>query len=153
MDGRRIYYRLIEANALVPKLEYIFSELARIQKRVNDILGRAENMGVEINLEDVLAESSNECNSSTALLKNKLRSLNEEYTEHLDEIEDMGVVVEDPEIGVVNFFSVLEGEEVLLSWQYGEPEVGHWHEVDEDYYARRSLKRLVSRSPAKPRLH
>jgi len=34
----------------------------------------------------------------------------------------------------------LEGREVWLCWRLGEPDVGHWHELDEGYRNRRPLE-------------
>ena len=148
----RIYYNLFEANAMVPRLEYLFTELARIQQRVNRIVERAERSGIQLDVDAVMEGAK--CDHPGGMrLQKLLLQLGEEYASHVDILEEMGIVVEDIESGIVNFYSLLDGEEVLLSWEYGEPEVGYWHDLDEDYQCRRSLRKLLTRSPRRPRLH
>jgi hypothetical protein len=54
-------------------------------------------------------------------------------------IQDLGVLVKDLDRGLVDFPAQHEGEEVLLCWQVGEPEIGYWHGVDEGYAGRKPL--------------
>jgi len=55
------------------------------------------------------------------------------------DIQDMGVLVKDVNVGLVDFPSFREGREVFLCWRYGEQEVSHWHDVDAGYRERRLL--------------
>lgn len=43
------------------------------------------------------------------------------------------------EYGLVDFPTTLDGRWVYLCWRSGEPEVGHWHEVDGGYRGRRPI--------------
>lgn len=70
------------------------------------------------------------------------------------EIEDMlntlvreGIEVVDVELGIVNFYTWDEDEEVILSWQYGETEIHFWHEPFEDFCHRRPLKQITAEAP------
>jgi hypothetical protein len=54
-------------------------------------------------------------------------------------IHGHGAIVKDPDIGLVDFPAVREGEEILLCWQLGEPEVAHWHGLEEGFAGRRPL--------------
>jgi hypothetical protein len=55
------------------------------------------------------------------------------------EIQALGAIVKDLELGLVDFPSLREGEEVLLCWRVGEDELGFWHPVDEGFSGRRPL--------------
>ena len=56
-----------------------------------------------------------------------------------DRLEELDVVVRDLERGVIDFPSLLGGEEVYLCWLVGEPSVGHWHAVESGFGGRRPL--------------
>jgi hypothetical protein len=55
------------------------------------------------------------------------------------EIQALGAIVKDLELGLVDFPSLREGEEVLLCWRIGEDSIGFWHPVDEGFSGRRPL--------------
>jgi len=55
------------------------------------------------------------------------------------EIQALGAIVKDLELGLVDFPSLRDGEEVLLCWRVGEEEIGFWHPVDEGFSGRRPL--------------
>ncbi len=142
MHEMRRYFNLAEANETVPRLEFIFSELARIQREVNLIYSAAERSGVNISPERIVDWKSFEA-SGMPSLGDRIRALAEEYMSLVDEIARMGVVPDDIELGIVGFYSWFDGQEILLSWQYGEPEVGYWHSVGDRPDARRSIAELV----------
>ena len=56
-----------------------------------------------------------------------------------DRLEELDVVVRDLDRGLVDFPSLLGGEEVYLCWVLGEPSVGHWHAVEGGFAGRRPL--------------
>jgi hypothetical protein len=64
----------------------------------------------------------------------------EGMTKKVAELEDLGVMVKDLEYGLVDFPADRYGENVLLCWRYGEPEVSYWHKPDEGYTGRKPLK-------------
>ena len=57
----------------------------------------------------------------------------------VEELDGLGVLVKDLDSGLVDFPALHRGEEVLLCWQVGEPEVAHWHGLDEGFAGRKPL--------------
>ena len=57
------------------------------------------------------------------------------------ELGKMGVEVDDPSLGVVNFNSLRGIETVFLSYRLGEKTVNHWHHLDEDFDSRRKMQK------------
>ena len=53
----------------------------------------------------------------------------------------LGVEVDDPTLGVINFNSLRGIETVFLSYRLGERGVNHWHHLDENYECRRKMER------------
>jgi hypothetical protein len=56
-----------------------------------------------------------------------------------DHLEALDVVVRDLERGLIDFPSLLGGDEVYLCWLVGEPAVSHWHAVEAGFGGRRPL--------------
>ncbi len=57
----------------------------------------------------------------------------------LEAIGDAGVLVKDIEMGLVDFPSMREGHIVYLCWMISEPDITHWHNVDEGFGGRQRL--------------
>ena len=58
------------------------------------------------------------------------------------EVEAMstrGIVLRDPESGLLDFPGKVEGREVFLCWRLGEDRVGWWHGLDSGFAGRRPL--------------
>ena len=55
------------------------------------------------------------------------------------EIEALGAVVSDRQLGMVDFPLVVDGRAIVLCFQYGEESVSHWHEVSEPCAARKPI--------------
>ena len=54
-------------------------------------------------------------------------------------IHEVGALVKDLDVGLVDFPATRGGEDVLLCWRLGEDEIGFWHGLDEGYSGRKPL--------------
>ena len=54
-------------------------------------------------------------------------------------LEEAGVQVKDMDEGLVDFPARHGSRDVLLCWKVGEPEVAHWHGLDEGFAGRKPL--------------
>lgn len=64
-----------------------------------------------------------------------------EIAKLVEEIQGAGVQMKDLDRGLVDFPAQHpeSGETVLLCWELGEPEVGHWHGLEEGFAGRKPL--------------
>ena len=51
-----------------------------------------------------------------------------------------GIEVKDPAIGLIDFYAQRGAELVYLCYKLGEPEVAHWHPLDDGYRGRKLLE-------------
>ena len=58
---------------------------------------------------------------------------------NFDQIQDLGVLVKDINLGLLDFPALREGQEVYLCWQYGEGEIAFWHEVEAGFAGRQPI--------------
>ena len=57
----------------------------------------------------------------------------------LEEIQKLGGVAKDLQMGLVDFRHLRGGREVNLCWRFGEERITHWHGLDEGYAGRKPL--------------
>jgi hypothetical protein len=67
--------------------------------------------------------------------------------EAVGKIQEIGCVVKDLDLGLVDFPSLLKGEEVYLCWKLGEERVGYWHGMEEGFAGRKPLHDSGSEEP------
>ena len=124
-------FRLDEANAIVPRLHGLMERLQRGALRLHDEMSDlARSTGVEI-----------ASLTPDELLRQRpaARVLVEELDAVVQEIEASGAHLKDVQLGLVDFPAEKDGEVVYLCWQFGEPEVGFWHRMDDGFAGRKPL--------------
>jgi hypothetical protein len=57
----------------------------------------------------------------------------------VEAITEQGIVLRDPETGLLDFPSRRGGREVFLCWRLGEDRVGYWHGPETGFTGRRPL--------------
>jgi hypothetical protein len=137
------YFKREEAEELLPVIEFQLEE-ARSQKR------EAEHLNEE--LTQATARVMMLGGSVPPLGKlAKVKAERDQRVAHLQEavtrIQETGCVVKDLEMGLVDFPSFRNGEEIYLCWKLGEERIEWWHGLEEGYAGR---KRLDPASPDEP---
>ena len=59
--------------------------------------------------------------------------------EAIEQVQEIGCLIKDLEIGLVDFPTVYQGTEVYLCWKLGEAAIEYWHGVDEGYRGRKPI--------------
>jgi hypothetical protein len=55
------------------------------------------------------------------------------------QIQDLGVLFKDINLGLLDFPALRDGREVYLCWQYGEGDIAFWHEVEAGFAGRQPI--------------
>ena len=63
----------------------------------------------------------------------------EKLKEILRQIESSGVLLKDLDIGLIDFPTLLDEQEVYLCWKLGEAHIGFWHHTTEGYAGRKQI--------------
>ncbi|MSV34959.1 MAG: DUF2203 family protein [Bryobacterales bacterium] len=56
-----------------------------------------------------------------------------------ERIEEIGVLVKDLEIGLIDFMTLYKGREVCLCWKLGEEGIHFWHGLEEGFRGRKAI--------------
>jgi hypothetical protein len=59
--------------------------------------------------------------------------------EALEKVQEFGCLVKDLDIGLIDFPTLLQGEEVYLCWKLGEAGIQFWHGVHEGFQGRKPI--------------
>lgn len=78
--------------------------------------------------------------SEAERLRATLEQAQSEATEILAEIGSHGVQVKDPDRGLLDFPTVVEGRPALLCWQVGERRIGYWHTIEDGFAGRQAIE-------------
>ena len=133
-------YTLEAVNALVPRLNLVVGEQllrrSEIETRLKEL---AEELGA---MPEALTIEANDT-PHVRSLKGNLMSRVEEYERGWKALEEMGAVLKDPRIGLVDFYGRVDGKLVWLCWKYGEQEINHYHALDEGFSGRKAIAESV----------
>jgi hypothetical protein len=114
-----------EATELLPRLTELLTALQAAQRAAMEETAESEYTPVASN------------GSAAAAMK---ASGPFHEAQHLSmEIEQLGVIVRDPDSGLVDFAAVRDGRPVYLCWRLGEERIGFWHDRDTGFMGRLPL--------------
>jgi hypothetical protein len=55
------------------------------------------------------------------------------------ELEELGIVLKDRRLGLIDFPSEFDGRRIWLCWRLGEPAIQFWHDLEAGYAGRQPL--------------
>jgi hypothetical protein len=119
---RRANHALVLVRKVVADVVTKYRELSEFRAA----LGRIDDA------DDITAERDRLKAGSDACVE----MLNRLYRELLD----VGCILKDWRIGLVDFPAVLDGRRVWLCWRLGEAEVAWWHELNDGYANRKAAR-------------
>jgi hypothetical protein len=120
------FYSVDEANALVAKLQPLLERIRETQRAL------AED-------KTVAAVREKASHNGGGLPSRHLSELARTLERDLQQLQDWGIVLRDPSIGLIDFFHQRRGETVFLCWKLGESRVEWWHPVDTGIAGRERL--------------
>ncbi len=57
----------------------------------------------------------------------------------IEELQEAGCELKDPDTGLIDFLSLRDGREVYLCWRLGEDRIRFWHDLDTGFAGRQPL--------------
>ncbi|CAM3541111.1 DUF2203 domain-containing protein [Marinicrinis lubricantis] len=123
------YFTLEEAGKLLPILEQELDKLQALKNRFDELYAFLKEMRYEGAEERALFQ-----------VESELEFLQIEAKLHIQNIFKQGVQLKSIELGLLDFPSRLEGEEVLLCWKQGEDGITHYHGVNEGFMGRKVIQ-------------
>jgi hypothetical protein len=123
-----------EANALLPEVEPLARRMVEERERLERAQERQEELSARI-----AGNGGGIPPKALADVQEEVERAAGEIARCIGAIQELGAVVKDLELGLVDFPSLRDGEEVLLCWKLGEDEIAYWHGHDEGFAGRKPL--------------
>ena len=128
-------FTLAEAQSLVPRLETsmrrtiaLKTEFEQAESAVREFLDRVTMMGgMRVDREQARAG------------RERRDHLARQLKGAIEEVQDLGCVVKDLDMGLVDFPTLFHGVEVYLCWKLGEPHIEYWHGMEEGFRGRKLI--------------
>ncbi len=140
-DGPR-YFTVEEANDLVGTLEIEFGRVARVRSELGALIA---SFGAE--LAGAILEEGAIPPPGREQEARRLAVLAREVAAAVERMNAMGCLVKDLDAGLVDFYSMMDGEAVFLCWQFGEPAVTYWHPIDQGFGSRKPVEGVTVEPP------
>lgn len=121
-------FTLSEANRLIPQLEQRLTLIGQAK----ELLSRVRDEIKKASLKASFGGGSYAGRSYITAL--------EQMSEHLQAIQETGVLVKDLDMGLCDFPHPMEGRVVYLCWKRGETEIRWWHDLHSGYSGRQPLE-------------
>ncbi len=140
------YFNRNEAQELLPVITRELEHGRRRKQTIDQLeqelaqaAARIMMLGGSIPAHEELAKKRAEALRLTAQLK-----------EAIERIQATGCVVKDLDEGLVDFPSLLDGQEVYLCWKLGEERIAYWHGLEEGFAGRKPLDQSAQEDESPP---
>ncbi|HEX3746120.1 MAG TPA: DUF2203 domain-containing protein [Bryobacteraceae bacterium] len=128
-------FNLAEAQSLIPSVDALLREAISLKSEYQDaeeamqaIAQRVGLMGGSMVNREHAIDARNRRDEARA----KLRAA-------IEQVQEYGCVLKDLDTGLIDFPTLLRGEEVYLCWKLGEPAIAFWHGVNEGFRGRKAI--------------
>jgi hypothetical protein len=135
--GEPTVFTLEAVNSLVPRLRVLVEAQIARRTEIEDRLERL--VGILGRMPETL-EVAPEDDAGVRELKGDIAARVDAYRSGWRAVEDLGAVIKDPRVGLVDFYGRVDGKLVWLCWKYGEDRVEHYHGLDEGFAGRKPIE-------------
>jgi hypothetical protein len=116
-------FTIEEANRALPLVRRIVADLRDDYQAWRELMARYEIIAAGTRA--YLGEDQHE-----VALRHELAERAARLDGLLEELKAVGCELKDFELGLVDFYALLDDRLVFLCWRLGEPRIEYWHEVD-----------------------
>jgi hypothetical protein len=130
-------FTLAEAQRLIPRVDRLLRQAIEMkacyddaEKQIQAFQERVMMMGgVSVDRERAV-EARTRRDGAAAQLRSSI-----------EQVQEVGCLIKDLDIGLIDFPTTYRGNEVYLCWKLGEGGIEFWHGVDEGFRGRKKIDR------------
>ncbi|MBV9120719.1 MAG: DUF2203 domain-containing protein [Chloroflexi bacterium] len=127
---------------------FTVDEANRLLPAVADLVRSMQAQGAELaqkqrayaDAQQYTSSNGHSVEEKLAAARAELERLSEAVNARIAQLNDLGCVVKDVAMGLLDFPGLREGEVVNLCWRLGEPEVAFWHPMNTGFADRRPIR-------------
>lgn len=129
------FFRLEEATRLLPEVGQALTELVRQKSDYDEANAELQQISRKVMLSGGMQVSANK----VVDLRQRKQSSADAVKENYQRIQEIGCLLKDLNMGLIDFPTLYQGREVYLCWRLGEPRIEFWHGVDEGFRGRKPI--------------
>ena len=130
-------FTLAEAQGLIPRVDRLLREAIAFkasfdeaEKEIQSFQERVAMMGGISVDRDRAIEARTMREGAASQLRNAI-----------EQVQEVGCLIKDLDIGLIDFPTTYRGNEVYLCWKLGEDAIDYWHGIDEGFRGRKKIDR------------
>ena len=123
-----------EANSALDEVRPVAERLVAVRARMRELVAEQGKLVTEIG-----GNGAGYVAGDLNVAQGELEHLAEEVAAAVAELDALGVVVKDLDLGLLDFPGTRDGEEVELCWQVGEAAVEYWHPLEVGFRGRKPI--------------
>jgi hypothetical protein len=128
-------FSLAEAQSLIPSVDTLLRQAVALKSEYQEA-----ELAIQAFSQRVAMTGGMMVNRDEAIdNKNKRDELATKLRETIEAVMEIGCLIKDLDIGLIDFPTTFRGEEVYLCWKLGEPGIGFWHGVEEGFRGRKAI--------------
>jgi hypothetical protein len=131
------YFTLAEAQRLLPRVERLLRDCLLHRSEATKAHEELETVSARIRMAGGLRVQPGPLLAARARRDASAASLKESF----EKIQELGVLVKDLDIGLIDFMSRYRNQDVCLCWKLGEEKIGFWHGAEEGFRGRKPIDR------------
>jgi hypothetical protein len=131
----KILFTLTEAERTRREVEPVLIEAIELRRKVAPLDEQLAALAARIQWSGGMAVAYEQA----ARLRFERDRLADSLTSSLEKIQSTGCVVKDLEMGLLDFPSIVNNQEVYLCWRLGEERIRFWHRQDEGFSGRKPI--------------
>jgi hypothetical protein len=128
-------FSLAEAQSLIPRVDSLLREAVSLKSDYQEAEEAIQAMAQRVAMMGGMKVDRDQAIDARDLrdgLAVKLRAA-------IEQVQEVGCVIKDLDIGLIDFPTLFRGEEVYLCWKLGEPKIEFWHPVTEGFRGRKAI--------------
>jgi hypothetical protein len=128
-------FTLAEAQSLIPEVSRRLRDAVSLKGAYQEAEQAIETWTQRITMMGGVMVDRNQAIDARKLRDTSAASLRSA----IEEVQAIGCVVKDLDVGLIDFPTEFRGEEVYLCWKLGEPRIEFWHGVEEGFRGRKAI--------------
>ena len=136
-----------QANRTLPLVRRIVEDVVREHRRWQEKILELELVASTAAAAAVGAERAAPSSSDerVAAIERDTMAIARDIDAFERELEELGIVLKDRRLGLIDFPGEIDGRKVWLCWRLGEPAVQYWHDLEAGYAGRQPLPATVTK--------
>ena len=126
-----------EAGALLPQIQSLIEQLQGLRQSLAKTEQELETLRIKLSAGN--GYPIDELRTQEHKLAEHQLDLAQAFHSAAEQLESLGCLLKDLDRGLVDFYSLRDGEIVFLCWKLGEEGIRYWHGVEDGFDGRRPL--------------